>query len=600
MAPPPSRPERAHYLRHNKVTRVPRAFIYLDSEAHQHESRGAKVQTFRLGVAAHDRRQHHKDGWSQREWGEFHSTGELWDWIDARCQVKGRTVLVAHKLDYDLRITDALRCLVARGWRLIGIRLDTTQAWAHWKHGNRSLIMCDSLSWLPISLEKVGTLVGIGKLALPEWDDSDKAWLARCRRDVEILAEAYRRVIDWVKRDDLGNWKATGAGQAWAAYRHKYMSHRLLVHDNADARLAEREACYTGRCEAWRWGKQVGGPFVEYDYSTAYARIGKECAVPTQLVGESAALSLEQYDNLAKRRALLSECTITTDVPTVPTRRDGRIVWPVGTFTATLWDTEVQLARENGAHVVIGHTWWYARKPAIAAFCSWCLDVLNESNTDVDPIVRAAVKHWSRALVGRFAARWSEWEVIGKSPVHDVSLGWAQDVSAGERWRMLQLGQVLMRKTAERDSPDAIVSIMSWIMAECRARLWRASVAAGQAEVLYMDTDSLIVTQRGAERLVLAGIDGFRRKGVYDTLELLGPRQIVAQGALRASGVARGAVKVGADEWESDVWSQLDTSIAAGEADSVRITPRRLRLRGSDTRRARMPDGTTAPYTFAP
>lgn len=590
------RAERAHYVRHNKVTRIPRAFVYLDSEAVQRDERGARVQSFRLAVAAHDRRFHHRDGWSEREWGEFDSVESLWDWVDARCQAKGRTVLVAHKLDYDLRITDALRCLVARGWRLQGIRLDTTQAWAHWRNGTRTLIMCDSLSWLPIGLDKVGALLGVPKLALPAWDDSHDAWLARCRRDVEILAEAYRRVVEWVRADDLGNWKPTGAGQAWAAYRHRFMSHRLLVHDNEAARDAERAASYTGRCEAWRWGKQIGGPFTEYDYATAYARIGSECRVPTQLIGEAGSLTLDSYDKLANRHAMLCEVIVTTQTPTVPTRIGKRIVWPVGTFAATLWDTEIELARSTGAHVVIGRSWWYSRKPAIAAFCKWCLDILDERNTSVDPIVRAAVKHWSRALVGRFAARWSEWSVIGRSPVDDISLGWAQDVSNGERWRMLQLGPQLLRQTAERDSPDAVVSVMSWIMAECRVRIWRAAEVAGLEHVLYMDTDSLIVTEAGARRLVEADLSGFRRKATYDTLELLGPRQIIAQGALRASGVARGAQRVSPTEWESDVWAQLDTSIASGDPSSVRIATRRVRLRGSDTRRARATDGRTIPH----
>ena len=38
---------------------------------------------------------------------------ELWEWIDQRCQKRARTVLVAHNLAYDLRISDAFGWLPA-------------------------------------------------------------------------------------------------------------------------------------------------------------------------------------------------------------------------------------------------------------------------------------------------------------------------------------------------------------------------------------------------------------------------------------------------------------------------------------------------------
>lgn len=587
------RPGRTHYVPPNAVTRVPRNVVYLDSEAVQHEEQGARLQTFRLAVAAYDHRHHHRDGWGEREWSQFTNTDDLWSWIDARCQRKARTVLVAHKLDYDMRITDSLTELPKRGWSLRGIGLDGAQAWASWRHDGRSLMMCDSLSWLNMGLERVGALIGQPKLDLPAWEDSDEAWFARCRRDVEIMAEAYRRILDWVRTDDLGNWKPTGAGQAWAAYRHRFMEHRLLVHESEDAREAERRAAHTGRCEAWSWGKLNTGPFVEYDYSTAYTRIGADSNVPTRLIGETGAVSTEQYDKLARRWRVLADVTVHTEVETVPMRKDDRIVWPTGTFTTTLWDTEIALARDYGATVAVDRAWWYKGDPALRAFCTWCLDMLDDRNTEVDPVVRAAVKHWSRALIGRFAARWSSWEQYGLSPVSDVALGWAHDVSAGEKWRLMQIGAQLMRETERHDSNDAVVSIMSWVMAEARSRLWRSADLAGFDNVVYMDTDSLIVTRPGELRLLEADVPGLRRKSVYDTLELLGPRQIVTQGLLRASGVPRGAVRVEGDQWEADVWSQLDTSIAHREASTVRITPRRLRLRGTDKRRQRLPGGRT-------
>lgn len=592
-------PTAQHYLKPNEVTRVPRTFVYLDSEAHQHEEGPTKVQRFRLAVTACDRRYHHRDGWREREWGEHYDPAALWEWVDERCATKARTVIVAHNLAYDLRITDALRLLSRRGWRLERFRFDTGAAWVVWRNMSRTLVMADSMSWLPMSLERIGQLIGVPKLSLPAWDDSPDAWLARCRQDVLILANAYRQLVEWVRADDLGNWKPTGAGQSWAAFRHRFMDARFLVHDNDRARAAERRSTYTGRAEAWRHGKLPGGPFYEWDYSTAYARIGAECEIPIRLVGETGALSLARFDQLAARYSVLADVRVRTDVPTVPTRNGDRIVWPTGEFRSTLWENEIALARAHGAEVEIERAWWYYRDAALSGFCLWCLDLLDERSSSVSPIVRAAVKHWSRALIGRFASRWSDWSAYGRAPIDGVSLGWAQDTSSGERWRMLHLGPQLLRQTAERDSPDAVVSVMAWIMAEARCRLWRTAEVAGIEHVAYLDTDSLIVDPAGHRRLLRARLSGLRVKREYDTLQVLGPRQIVTQGELRAAGVPRGAVRIGPDLWQAEAWAQIGTSLVAGEADAVRISPRRLRLRGVDSRREHLPKGRTVPLALS-
>lgn len=588
---------RAHYVRHNKVTRVPRTFVYLDSEAYQRPAGFQWQQTFRCAVAAVDKRPHHREGWNERQWAEFDNTADLWAWVDSQTHPKARTVLVAHKLDYDLRLCDGLRHLTHAGWTLEGIRLGPTSAWASWKRDTRTLVMCDSLSWVNRGLETIGQLLEMPKLPLPPWDDTDSAWLARCRRDVEILATFYRRLIDWVLAEDLGNWKPTGAGQAWAAFRHKHMTHRLLVHDNAEAKVAERRAGWTGRCEAWQHGKIAQGPFTEWDYTTQYSRIGAECLVPTNLIGEVTNPSLTKFTALTPSRALLAECAVSTSIPSVPTDSRNGIIWPVGTFTSTLWDTEIRLAEQYGAKIEITRMWQYARKPALRSFCKWCLSQLEMPEGKIDPIVRLAIKHWSRALIGRFAARYSDWEEYGECPWNDIALGLAQDVSAGESWQMLQLGKQLFRQTEETDSQDAVPSVMTWVMAEARCRLFRAAHVAGIDNVAYLDTDSLIVNRHGHSRLADAGLDGFRVKGQWNSLEVMGPRQLILAGNLRAAGVGRNATRIDTHTWEFETWDELQTSIAHGQPDRITITPRRVSVKGTDHRRIHGPNGRTYPIS---
>lgn len=588
---------RAHYVAGNHATRVPRSFIYLDSEAHRETVGRRTTQTFRLAVAAYDTINKHRDGWREREWHRATDTSSLWEWIVGRCRAKSRTVLVAHNLAYDLRLCDAFTELPARGWSFVAGRVDDGQAWFIFRNGERTLTCVDSLSWVPVSLERLGELVDIRKVALPDEDDSDDAWWLRCARDVEILAEVWRRLVTWVEEDDLGNWKLSGAGQSWAAFRHRFMRHRLLVHEDDDARGAERDAAHTGRCEAWQHGRLTNGPYTEWDFTTAYAVIGAECAVPIKLAGELHRPSLDKIERASLNRAVLCEVEVTTDVPTLPYRDAGGIRWPVGTFVTTVWENELELARAYGARCDIRRAWVYRRAPALEPFMRWVLDGLDGTRGDVDPVVRVALKHWSRALIGRTAARWSSWVPYGEAPRADVSLGRVHDVGAGETFSMLQLGTQLIRQQGAPDNPDAMVAVMSWVMAESRVRLWKAMQVADARNVVYVDTDSLIVNGAGDRRLRSARLAGLRVKGSWRSLEVLGPRQLVPGASLRAAGVPRGAVRVGERTWEGDVWSGLATSLQSGSPSSVDVTTRRFTLHGVDKRRRHVGNGHTVPFT---
>lgn len=587
---------RAHWVAPNHVTRVPRSFVYLDTEAHRVHDGRREVQTFRLAVAAFDTVRKDRSGSRARQWHDATDTAELWEWITSKCVSRARTVLVAHNLAYDLRISNAFVELPALGWTFIAGRVDDGQVWFMFRRDGRTLVCVDSLSWVPKSLEALGEMCGVPKLALPEEDDDDDTWFARCRRDVEILADVWGRLMQWVEDDDLGNWKLSGAGQSWAAFRHRFMAHKLLVHEDDAARDAERAAAHTGRCEAWQHGKLTNGPYSEWDFTTAYARIGAECDVPIKLAGEMHAPTLAKVLDAARNRAVLCEVEVDCVVPVLPYRDSAGIRWPVGAFSTTCWNNELEVALNHGANVVLRRAWVYRRAPALRDFCTWVLAGLDGSRGIVDPVVRVALKHWSRALIGRTAARWSRWEPWGIAPTSNVSLGRVHDKSAGEVYSMLQLGTQLIRQAGAPDNPDAMVAVMSWVMSESRVRLWNAMQVAGLRSVVYVDTDSLITDAMGSAALGSANIPGLRVKGEWATVEVFGPRQLIPGVKLRAAGVPRDATRVGEREWRGEVWSGLSRGLQSGSPASVEVAARTFHLRGADKRRRHVEGNATVPF----
>lgn len=585
-----------HWIRPNEVARFPRCFVYLDCEAQLHHDDKGPVQTWRCAVTAHDHRRDKGWAWRDPEWATHATPADLWRWVDALCKKSQRCVLIAHNLAYDLRIADAFTILPALGWVLDRVRLDSEQTQVRWRHGTRTLLCIDSLAWVPASLDQLGADVGLDKVPLPAWSAPLDRWQERCVRDVEILRTVWRRILDWLHDIDAGVWQPTGAAQSWTVWRHKFMKHKVLVDDDDAVRELERESVWTGRTEVWQHGKLEVGPYTEWDYACAYLHIARDCGLPRRVVGRAQRPRLRDVREWIDRACVLARVRVSCAQPLVPARCDTGIRWPVGTFETVVWDPELRLLVDADALVEVIECVVYDRKPLLKDFADWCLPLALNVDGDVDPIVQRVAKHWSRALVGRFGVRYRSWIPFGEAVEEGVQLSTASDVDTGERFRVLTIGDKLLREGVSTEGENAVPSVMGWIMSEARRRMWVTMLDAGLENVAYVDTDGLLVNAEGDARLWEHGKAGLRRKQSYPHLEIFGPRQCVLGAELRISGVPRRSVRTGPLTFEGEVWPFLSTSLASGDAGSVRVVPRKMTVRGVDNRRQHLPGGATAAF----
>lgn len=588
----------AHYIAGNALCRQPKCWVYLDTEAHSAWDGPVQVQTWRLAVTAHDHRRGSYDDWREPEWAVHRDPGGLWEWIDARARVGERMVVVAHNLAYDLRIADVFSHLPKRGWSVDRIRLDSEQTQVRWRNGKRTILMVDSSSWWPVALDAIADDLGLDKPALPDETADDAAWVARCTADVNVLRHAWRRLLDWLHDDDIGNWQPTGAGQAWSAWRHRFMTERVLVGDDEHQRATERRAVWCGRAEAWRHGRHTAGPYTEWDLESAYLTVMRDCGVPVRPIAPCPEFDVPTVEHFMGVANVLATVEVTTDVPLLPAEGPHGIYWPVGTFQTTVWDPELRVLFASDAKVRIVDAMVYRRRPALREFALWLFPMLTEEFAQRDPIVHRTAKHWSRALAGRFGVRYSEWERFGPTIRPQVGLQYVSDRMDGTLWRMLSVGDVCMRESEKLEGENAVPAILGLIMSEIRARLWHVMTAAGTDNVLHCDTDGVLVTPAGNERLEAAGIEGLRVKRQYARAEVFAPRQVALDGLLRAPGIPRRARRVDTKTWDGEVWSRLGSSLRDGTADSVRVQRRQVRLTGKDHRRRHGRNGHTFAYTY--
>lgn len=587
-----------HNIRANEMTRIPQKHIFVDTEAHREWRNGVDTQQWRCAVGIYATR--NRRGEYESHSRDYLSAQDLWNDVSSFTSSGGRTVLWAHNLGYDIRIADVFTILPKLGWALIGHNIASRGSWIEWRRDGATLILCDSFSVFPTSMERVGVWFGMGKPDLPGESDEMGVWLDRCRADCRILATAVLSYLAWLKQEDMGNWQMTGNAQAWAAFRHKFLTHKLTVHSEREVLEKERRALWAGRCEAYWHGEYKGGYVYEYDFVSAYPTIARDYEVPVKYVGviEDAAGIWRAMG--VSHTEVLMECDIDTAVPVVPAESEGRILWPVGRFRTVLWGPEVRAAVAAGATILPVRGWAYRTAPALKAWGEWILSAVGGDDQAVTEWQRAILKHWSRSLIGRMAMSYQKWEFDGDMPYESVHAGMMVDAETGEVQDYIQIGKGVWVNAGKTEWQHSMPMITGFIQSVARVQLWDVLKAMPERSVLYADTDSVFVTEVDREEVetIIAAIPGctMRLKRVWDGISIYGPRQIITGEEVRIAGIPKRAERVTRGTFKGEVWESVGTALTMGRTSTVLVRDRTWTVAGVDRRRQKGEYGFTQPF----
>jgi hypothetical protein len=569
----------AHYLRALTTTGTPQRLMWLDCQPATTREGGAFVDRWQRGALG-TTHWTSKRGVRRDTMSTFTVAQALWSVAADWCRPGRRVVLFAHDLAYHLRVSQALLHLPAVGFRLDKIVLERTAAWALFRNGKRSLLCCDLKSWAPAWQPPAG-------------DPGARAAAVR---------DSVLQILAWVEGEGLGPFRPTGSGQSYAAFRRRFLSHRLLVHDDLERLATERAAMWTGRCEAWRHGRLDGGPFTELDMTAAYLTIAGQSEVPAVATRRLRAPAWRRLLDLADEYAILAEVQVTTRRPVVPARVGDHTCWPVGTFDTVIWDPELWLAGRHADRLRVKRAMLYRRAPALRDFAGYVDGVMAGSMNAYGPLPALVAKHWSRCLVGRLGLRYRAWQPLARVDEPALQLVTWLDVEEGQATDVLIAGRQAMILTALSEARDSLPQIPGWVMSECRRRLWQAIDAAGEANVCYVDTDSMILTAAGVrglrDRLTAADAGLWAVKGRYDRVTVHGPRNLAVESGRRVAGVPLSARQTAPLEFTGQVMRSIKESIRSGELDHVASLPRRFVLDAPDLRRQHLPGGRTEPFTI--
>lgn len=581
----------AHWVKLNHQNRVPGRWVSFDTESLTKTEKRQRTQYWRVGGAWRWRM-----GLKNGDYAEsmpFATPEALWQWVTDYCRAGERTVATCHNLGYDVRISRMMDILPSLGWHLEWCNLSSTVSAMTWRGPRGTLVFSDLHTWLPLTLDEIGGLVDCPKLPMPASRAPIGEWRKYCLRDAEVVYKAVSELTKYIKSNDLGNWQPTGAGMSYATWRHKFMTDRVLVHDNEEALSAERKAMHTGRAEAWRHGELRGETWVEVDLKQAYTQISAAMELPTKLKFHTGPLTRHQYMELRSRFAVLCRVEVHTTVPCLPFYSGQRTLWPCGRFTSWAWDAEVDNALDQARSVRILEAYVYTRKPILSEWAHWVLRIQGLPDVVVPPVVKKWVKHTGRTLIGRIALRTSEWALWGSNPDGHAGISHMIDTETGEVSRMMHAGDRTFVEAGKREGRDSLPQVTGYIMAVCRTWLWNAMCVAGLENIAHVDTDSLVVNVSGLEALHKAYGEGFARlwqiKATYDQMTVYGPRNYRGDGIRKVAGVSKRATEVQPNLFIGERWASMAGDMAVGVSGGVSMFDHKWEVTTTDPRRADAP-----------
>lgn len=594
------------YLPRNEGNEAPSNLVFVDSESvrvpHQGDGNEYGLE-LRLWCASRVRL---ANGMATRRiTGQGKSQGDFWNWLDSVSDEHRCTWVFAHNLGFDLTQLGFWSMLDA-GWFTLEplyqnsdgnggkpkrtwvgkLCLETSPCYVVVRKGKKTYKFVDTCNYWPTSLAEIGESIGTRKMQMPLPDDSDKKWYDYCMQDVRVIEYAITALIArWIK-EDCGVFQMTAASLALTNFRHTCPIRTtdgthvdIVTVPDACYHRDEREAYYGGRVQCFYRG-ELADTVYHLDANSLYPAVMFRDDFPRRYSHTLNNPTVQECIGLLPVYGLVATVSVRSRHETYPMRIDGYQYHACGRFWTTLAGAELCRALQNGhidkvhvAHVYsvapIFRQWvnyWYGRK------------IQSVDGTTCNAGEREFCKMILNSLSGKFSQKTKCWrDQRGKIPPERWG-GWTEYdelTMTHKNYRAIAGNQQVLE-----DGPEpshSFPAISAFITAAGREVMRDYINLCPEKSVLYMATDSLIVTEEGYESLEMAGaidpsrLGGLRVVGKHHACHIYGPNRYALDGIETCSGLRGKMLRRKNGKGTVEVFEQLPGTIARGAVHDVRV-----------------------------
>ena len=561
-----------HYIRHNKRVFTPRRCLFVDTETREsREGQTAKHRAFM--VAAIYATRSRSGSLAIRDSRVFLSISEFHNYLISLLRPREALWLFAHKAEFDVFAAALMDLLINN----LGVRSlpASGQGRFFWRARTErgTLVVVDTLNFFDASVQEIGRWVGLEKLKMPDPDADLAEWAAYCMRDVEIIYRAMSRVFDLIRQEQLGSFSPTLASTAFSIYRHRFMPPRsILSHQRRRVTRLERDAHYGGRAEPWWMGHYEGSVFY-LDVNSMYASVMRDLDAPVRLEAYIPDGSVAQLLRAMRDRFVIADVLVEVEEPVAPCRRDGVVLYPVGRFWTTLASPELELVMKKGRILNVGRMAIYRTARIFREFVDYCWEKRHEALAAGDAVGARFWKRIMNSVYGKFAQYGYEQHVRRMDDGFEGVL--VENVvvaDTGKRITFFRVNEDMIWMERTPLHRDGLVAVAAAVTSAARVRLWEIIEKAGVENVLYVDTDAVMVTLQGRMRLegmIGDGLGMLKEKWASTGVRILGSKRYLSEVARALASIPRDAVAVEGGKVKVRTMSHWQSQLARSELAAV-------------------------------
>jgi len=580
---------------------IPGRWLFFDSETYTKKEEFTTNQYFSMGWSCF------WDRWS-RYWPDFY-TWIFWKneenfckYIQRLASTTKQLYLVGHNIFFDLQACGFFDYFTRWGWQLDFIYDKGMTYILRCKKHKWTLTVLSTTNWFDQSLAELGKMVGLEKMDIHFKKATQKQLKVYCRRDVEILVKAMDYYIKFIRKHNLGKLAMTKSSQAFNAYSHRFMYHKITIHKELVITEMERNAYIGGRCECFRIGEMTGGPFVSLDVNSMYPYVMGKYKYPWQLVEFNKHMQVSDYIDILTTYNVISEIEVDTPEPVFAFHYHKKTIFPIGKFNCFVGTEGFRYAMEHGYIKKIINVAVYRTADLFSAYVNYFNKIRLNYQKDNNAIMVKLCKYMQNSLYGKFGQ---------KGIVRDIydeftgRLYWKEDIiniDTGEYTTMLKLMNKLIVQYQSDEGENAFPGLAAHITENARFLLWDIIKSTGREKVLYCDTDSIKIRKSDLKYVTYpmneTNPGALKIEEESDRLLIEGAKNYRTEKHRHIKGIPKKAIEIDHNVFQFLSFARQDTHLRQGQIKGAIVTEKKRRLTSKYDKGKVLPDGKVIPFVL--
>jgi len=355
------------------------------------------------------------------------------------------------------------------------------------------------------------------------------------------------------------------------------MNQGIFIHEEENVVDLERSAYHGGRVECYYIGQLEQSQYVCLDINSMYPYIMMKEKMPTMLVDYGDSLSLNQTESLLEQYAVIAEVEIQTDDPIYAVKRDNKLIFPIGRFTAYLCTEGLKAALKNNHVVSIKRYSVYEQTYLFTDYVEYFYNLRQQYKNDGNRIYEQLCKYFMNALYGKFGQQ----RTLSEEKQDITFDGYYRepyyDLVTMERVMLTKMFNKLWTEEGKINAKNTFVAIPAHITEYGRLLLWDTIQKAQAESIVYCDTDSVIGKNiiQDAFKKEINDKELGKLKLEYSTnnLTIHGCKDYETDHHVKIKGIPKSALKIGPNTYQYMQFLGQSSHLSKKVVDTFIIRP---------------------------